>query len=83
MDCCISANYLIQLNTLTLKNQSSICPKDVEVWDAAYEEEYHEVMNLYTWDIISEQKYKELHKIWVRHSPPLLLAQSKGMNMIR
>ena len=41
-----------------------MCPKDKEIWDAAYDEEIDGLKSRHTWDTISETEFQNIrHKV--------------------
>jgi hypothetical protein len=57
----ISAHGLKSLIAPTsLKSHRSLDPDDKVIWDAAYAEEYDGLESLPTWEIITEDRYKQL-----------------------
>jgi hypothetical protein len=45
-----------------LKSHQSMDPDDKMIWDAAYDEEYDGLESLPTWEIITEDPYRQLCK---------------------
>jgi hypothetical protein len=37
-------------------------PTDISIWDAAYDEEYDGLVYLTTWDVVSEEQFKQLNQ---------------------
>jgi len=37
-------------------------PGDKQIWDDAYNEEYDGLVSLPTWEVVAEEKYRELSK---------------------
>jgi len=59
----VSAHGLKNLLAPTsLKSHQSMDPDDKMIWDAAYDEEYDGLESLPTWDIITEDQYRQLCK---------------------
>jgi hypothetical protein len=46
----------------TLKSHHNMQPSDKAIWDSAYEEEFDGLSSLPTWEIISEEQFRQLYK---------------------
>jgi len=61
--CHVSTHGLHSLIAPTsLKAHSKMDPYNKTIWDAAYDEEYNGLESLPTWEVISEDQYKQLSK---------------------
>jgi len=59
----VSAHGLSSLIAPTsLKSHSNLSPSDKQIWDEAYNEEYDGLVGLPTWEVISENQFKQLSK---------------------
>jgi len=59
----VSAHGLLLLVAPTsLKTHSTMNPTDKDIWDQAYCEEYDGLSSLPTWEILSEEKFRQLYK---------------------
>ena len=57
----ISAKDLQVMDTPTsLLKHSKLHPKDKQIWDSSYKEEYEGLQNLETWEVITEEQYQYL-----------------------
>ena len=46
----------------SLKHHSFMIPSDKQIWDNTYNEEYDDLANIPTWEVISEHQFKLLSK---------------------
>jgi len=59
----VTAHGLQQLIAPTsLKNLQKLSASDKTIWQAAYDEEYDGLFSIPTWEVISEDEFKKLHK---------------------
>ena len=59
----ISAKGLSSRDVPTLINHKRLKPKDKQIWDSAYSEEYYGLKNLPAWTTLTEAEYKRIkHK---------------------
>jgi len=59
----VSAHGLDSLIAPTsLKHHSTMTTNDKNIWDAAYNEEYDGLAGIPTWEVITEQQFKQLSK---------------------
>ena len=74
----ISADGLsIDKAPASLHHHSRLPPQDKILWDAAYAEEFNGLRDLGTWDIITEDEYKDLKKVTGPALPSMALATFK------
>ena len=59
----VSAKDLIKMESpLSLLQHKKLHPNDKKIWDDSYSEEYRGLQALDTWEVISEDQYKQLKK---------------------
>jgi hypothetical protein len=46
----------------SLKDHKNMDPSDKSIWDAAYDEEYDGLISLPTWEVVSEEQFKQLNQ---------------------
>ena len=56
----VSAKGLHVLEAPSLHKHHELSPHDKDIWDRSYLEEYNGLLNLDTWEVISEEEYKRL-----------------------
>jgi hypothetical protein len=60
----VSAHGLYNLVAPTsLKNLNKLTSSDQAIWNAAYDEEFDGLSSIPTWEVISEEQFKQLKKI--------------------
>jgi hypothetical protein len=73
----VSAHGLLSLVApSSLKSHLSMHPNDKEIWDDAYCEEFDGLSLLPTWEVLSEQQYRQLYKN-VKALPSMAIATIK------
>lgn len=60
----------------SLKQHDRLTPEDQAIWDAAYDKEYNGLMSLPTWEVISEEEFKQLSK-GMKSIPTMAIATLK------
>lgn len=59
----VSAKNLHVLQAPTLLKHHKLHPEDKKTWDAAYNEEYNGLVDIDTWEVISESEYNNMKHI--------------------
>ena len=69
----VSAKELTDVSAPTsLLAHAKMIPKDKQIWDDSYKEEYEGLQSLNTWEVISEEQYKTLKKTCKAHLLPTM-----------
>ncbi len=73
----VSAKNLHDLSTPTLLKHHKLHPEDRAIWDEAYREEYQGLMDIDTWEVISEEKYNNMKAILGNLLPTMAITTIK------
>jgi hypothetical protein len=73
----VSAANLHQMQAPTLLNHSKLHPDDKTTWDAAYMSEYNGLVDIQTWDTISEDQYQSMKHLYQGIMPTMAISTIK------
>ena len=73
----VSAKGLSSLHEPTLYKHHKLPVKDRAIWDRSYREEYDGLVNLDTWEVISEEEYKALLPVCGKALPTMAISTIK------
>ena len=73
----ISAANLHQMEAPTLLNHHKLHPEDKATWDASYAQEYQGLVDIDTWETISEEEYNNCKHILGKLMPTMAIAVIK------
>ena len=73
----VSARNLHKLEAPTLLNHCKLHPEDKETWDQSYAQEYNGLVDIDTWELISETDYQQCKHIFGNLMPTMALAVIK------
>ena len=73
----VSAAGLKLLEAPTLLKHHKLHPEDKDIWDASYKDEYDGLVNINTWDVITEDEYKKAKHIFGNLLPTMAIAVIK------
>jgi deoxyuridine 5'-triphosphate nucleotidohydrolase len=73
----ITAANLHQMQAPTLINHKNLHPDDKTTWDAAYLSEYNGLVNIDTWDTITESEYKSMKHLYKGIMPTMAISTIK------
>ena len=79
--CCAHVSAA-ELSSITppksLKHHSKLCPKDKDIWDKSYMEEYLGLhQTTHTWDYITEKEYKNMAHLLGKPLPTMAISKIK------
>jgi hypothetical protein len=60
----------------SLKNLNTLPSSNQHIWNAAYDKEFDGLSSIPTWEVVSEEQFKQLNKL-VKPLPSLAIATSK------
>jgi deoxyuridine 5'-triphosphate nucleotidohydrolase len=73
----VSAANLHNMQAPTLLNHKNLHPDDKITWDAAYLSEYNGLVNIDTWDTITESEYQSLKHLYKGIMPTMAISTIK------
>jgi hypothetical protein len=73
----VTAANLHQMQAPTLINHKNLHPDDKTTWDAAYLSEYNGLVNIDTWETISESDYKSMKHLYKGVMPTMAISTIK------
>jgi hypothetical protein len=77
--CCkvSAANLHDTLQAPTLLNHKNLHPDDKDTWDAAYLSEYNGLVNIDTWETISDNEYQSMKHLYAGIMPTMAISTIK------
>jgi hypothetical protein len=60
----------------TLLKHHKLHPDDKSIWDEAYKSEYDGLKNIDTWELITEEEYKNMRHLYKGLMPTMAIALS-------
>ena len=73
----VSAKHLHKMEAPTLLKHHKLHPEDKATWDEAYRQEYQGLVDIDTWEIISEEKYNNMKHILGNLLPTMAISTIK------
>jgi dUTPase len=73
----VSAANLHQMQAPTLLNHSKLHPEDKSTWDAAYMSEYNGLVDIQTWETITEAQYQSMKHLYQGIMPTMAISTIK------
>jgi hypothetical protein len=73
----VTAANLHTLKAPTLLNHSKLHPDDKTTWDAAYKSEYDGLVNIETWETITEAQYQSMKHLYQGIMPTMAISTIK------
>jgi dUTPase/transposase InsO family protein len=73
----VSAANLHQMQAPTLLNHAKLHPEDKATWDAAYMSEYNGLVDIKTWDTITEDQYQSMKHLYQGIMPTMAISTIK------
>ena len=68
----VTAKNLHKMEAPTLLKHHKLHPDDKETWDEAYRQEYQGLVDIDTWEVISEEKYQNMKHILLGNLLPTM-----------